>query len=123
MHKRKDVSVERMNEILAKYVKPDGHIETAAQSPQAKSEANELQWNEPQKARDGVYIMLSTCKRYAIHAERVDKKWRYECLRRTDAWNNVLGFEWSKEAAISLCEKHSQAHPGTPTTSTADPHE
>jgi hypothetical protein len=121
MHKpRKEVSSERMNEILARHAKPNVEVKTEAPKP---PESGTLQWDEPQKARDGVYIMRSQCKRYAIHAERVEKKWRYECLRRTDVWNNVLGFVWSKEAAIGLCEKHSQAHPGTATTSTADPRE
>ena len=50
--------------------------------------------------------MKSECERYSIHAEKVGKRWRYTAFTRTDLWNNVLGWVWSKEEAIELCEHH-----------------
>lgn len=64
-----------------------------------------LSWGAPLRTY-GVYVLKSQCGCYSIHAEKVEGRWRYEALVRTDVWNNVIGWFWSKEDAIAACEKH-----------------
>lgn len=70
-----------------------------------------ISWEEPRKEPGNVYVMMSACKRYSIHASKSDGKWTYECLRRTPYWNNVIGFGGSKEHAIEICQQHARQFP------------
>lgn len=65
-----------------------------------------LRWKNPIRTYGNVYIMKSECERYSIHAEKRGHQWRYTALVRTDLWNNVLGWVWSKAEAVDLCEAH-----------------
>lgn len=69
-----------------------------------------LQWESaPTRALGGVWILLTTCKRYSIHASRDAKGWLYQAHRRTEDWNNVLGDKHGvrdKAEAMKLCEEH-----------------
>jgi hypothetical protein len=120
MHKpRREVSQEDMTRTLEKHANPSAKVSEAVESPKEKLL---LQWQPAQRCRDGVYIMRSVCERYSIHAQKAEKGWRYEALRCTAVWNNVLGWRMSKEEAIDLCEKHALAYQATaPSTDMANP--
>lgn len=114
---RKEVSQERMLEILAKHGAQRTAVEVRTTPAPPDNRATQiLVWSEPRKDTQNLWIILSKCERYSIHAIRggVGLPWRYEALRRTPNWNNVLApgrLLTSKEEAVKLCEEHARAQP------------
>lgn len=69
-----------------------------------------LQWLEPERRSDHLYIRYSTCRGYSIHATREKTGWVYTAYVRTDIWNNMLmPARVGKEMALELAEKHARA--------------
>jgi hypothetical protein len=105
MHKpRKAVTQEDMARVLAKHATPAVKVSVAVEC----TTANLLGWKPPQRAFDGVYVMISNCERFQIHALPRTKGWTYESLSVAPGWNNVLGFVETKEDAIELCESQAR---------------
>lgn len=109
MHKpRKPVSESDMHETLAKHAKPGQAGAAAPTNPNSPGDstpaAPALEWLAPRKELGGVYVLESTCKRFAVHAQKQGSEWIYEALIQTPTWNNVLTLAKSKAEAIAACE-------------------
>lgn len=107
---KKEVSQERMLEILAKHSAAKVSVEIKPAGPDVAPTPG-LVWQEPRKDTPNLWISLSKCERYSIHATRgkPGEPWRYEALRRTPNGNNVLAPSLaSKAEAVRICEEHAK---------------
>jgi hypothetical protein len=71
-----------------------------------------LAWKHPERHSPKLYVLMSVCEKYSVHAVKYADKWEYAAFRRSREWNNVLyPSPSSKEDALKLCQEHARANP------------
>jgi hypothetical protein len=117
MHEpRKEVSFERMQQILARRTSPQVELqaEPAGETPQAESPTVPLEWEKP-KSRDQM-ALLTKCGRYSCCKIVLNKRVTYEC------WALVPGVWFTQialglpsfDAAKAVAQKHADAKAAKP---------
>jgi hypothetical protein len=113
---KKEVSLQRMHEILAKHVAKKEQLtqqQTVAQTPKAEP-APKIVWQDPVKHPDGTGYMLSEGLRYVdgkltgegwtVAKAFVGKRARYTAHRVRPEWSYAIGCRDTAAEAQKLCE-------------------
>lgn len=113
---RKEVSQERMNEILAKHVKgaPKPAI-TVVEAPRPPERAAALVWAKPVRtSQEGHGYQQTVCHRFVIAKVRMNAEWVYTASMRRKAPDGsdfpaqVLGSRKTPQEAQALCQEAAQ---------------